>query len=258
MPHSIIKRVWDYCSYDKKFLLFVLVLLFISSLIQNYVQANGKETDLLLLRILIFIIISGYGMSITKSRINHGKRLPKIVIKDIVFLGIKAGITSSIYFFIQIMILTYVGYALGFLLLFNLEELLLNWSETISILLSHEPVSAILFVVAGLVLFYITTFFMEIALAKLADTGSLRAAFNLISIKRSIDVFGWRNYAKDCTLIILTIVILSYLISFNIPFNFIDSIIDMFLSFLIFVTQYLGIGAVYCQIKDLESNEMKD
>ena len=99
---------------------------------------------------------------------------------------------------------------------------------------------------------------MEIALAKLADTGSLRAAFNLMSIKRSIDVFGWRNYAKDCTLIILTIVILSYLISFNIPFNFIDSIIDMFLSFLIFVTQYLGIGAVYCQIKDLESNEIKD
>ena len=97
MPHSIIRRVWDYCSYDKKFLLFVLVLLFISSLIQNYVQANGKETDLLLLRILIFIIISGYGMSITKSRINHGKRLPKIVIKDITFLGIKSSITSFIY-----------------------------------------------------------------------------------------------------------------------------------------------------------------
>ena len=258
MPHNIIKRVWDYCSYNKKFLLFVLVLLFISSLIQNYVQANGKESDLLLLRISIFIIISGYGMSITKSRINHGKRLPKIVIKDIVFLGIKSGLTSFIYFFIQIMILTYVGYALGFLLLFNLEELLLNWSETISILSSHEPVSAIVFVVAGLIIFYVTTFFMEIALAKLADTGSLRAAFNLMSIKRSIDVFGWRNYAKDYNLIVLTIVILSYLISFDIPFNFIDSIIDMFLSFLIFVTQYLGIGAVYCQIKDLESDEIQD
>ena len=109
MPHSIIKKVWDYCSYDKKFLLFVFVLLFISSVIQNYVRANGKEHELLFLQILVFIVISGYGMSITKSRINHGKRLPKIVIKDIVFLGIKAGITSLVYFFIQMMILTYVG-----------------------------------------------------------------------------------------------------------------------------------------------------
>ncbi|MBR4447570.1 DUF4013 domain-containing protein [Methanobrevibacter sp.] len=257
MPHSIIKRVWDYCSYDKKFLLFVFALLFISSLIQNYVYANGNENDLTLLRILVFIIVSGYGMSITRSRINHGKRLPKIVIKDIVFLGIKAGITSSVYFFIQIIILAHVGFALGFHLLFDLEELLLNWSDTISILFYHEPVSAILFVVAGLVLFYVTTFFMEIALAKLADTGSLWASFNLMSIKRSIDVFGWKNYAKDCTLIILAIVILSNLISYNVPFTFIDSIIDMFLSFLIFVTQYLGIGAVYCKIKDLESGHVQ-
>ena len=231
MPHNIIKRVWDYCSYDKKFLLFVFVLLFISSFIQNYVHANGNEYDLFLLRILVFIVICGYGMLITKSRINHGIRLPKIVIKDIMFLGIKSGITSFIYFFIQMMVLTYVGFVLGFFLLFNLEELLLNWSDTMNLLFYHEPVSAILFVIFGSVIFYVTTFFMEIALAKLADTGSLRDAFNLMSIKRSIDVFGWRNYAKDCTLIILTIVILSYLISFDIPFNFIDSIIDMFLPF---------------------------
>ncbi|MGX8694088.1 MAG: DUF4013 domain-containing protein [Methanobrevibacter sp.] len=258
MPHSIIKRVWDYCSYDKKFLLFVFALLFISSSIQNYVQAYGKENDLLLLRILIFIIISGYGMSITRSRINHGKRLPKIVIKDIVFLGIKAGITSSVYFFIQMMILAYVGFAFGFNLLFNLEDLLLNWSDTVNLFLYHDLVSVILFVIVGLVLFYVTTFFMEIALAKLADTGSLWDAFNLMSIKRSIDVFGWRNYAKDYNLIVLTIILLSCLISIDISFNLIDSIIDMFLSFLIFVTQYLGIGAVYCEIKDLESNVVQD
>ena len=96
---------------------------------------------------------------------------------------------------------------------------------------------------------------MEIALAKLADTKSILPALNLLSIKRSIDVIGWRNYAKDCTLIVLTIVILSYFVSHDINFIFIDSIMDMFLSFLIFVTQYLGIGAVYCQIKDLESNQ---
>ena len=63
---------------------------------------------------------------------------------------------------------------------------------------------------------------------------------------------------KDYNLIVLTIILLSYLISIDISFNLIDSIIDMFLSFLIFVTQYLGIGAVYCEIKDLESNVVQD
>ena len=95
---------------------------------------------------------------------------------------------------------------------------------------------------------------MEIALAKVADTKSIWSALNLVSIKRSIDVIGWRNYAKDYTLIVFVIVFLSHLISYDVPFSFLDSIIDMFLSFFIFATQYLGIGAIYCEIKDLESN----
>ena len=257
MPHVIIKKVWDYCSYNKSFLLFIFVLLFVSSLIQNYVRANGDYYDWMLLRILVFVIVSGYGISITRSRINHGKRLPKILIKDIFSLGIKSSIITSIYIFIQGFILTYVCNALGFPP-FDLTELLLNWSDTIHMLFYHEPVSTIIFVFVGAIVFYISTFFMEIALAKLADTKSIWPALNLLSIKRSIDVIGWRNYAKDYTLIVLAIVILSYLLSYDVPFTFIDTLIDMFLSFLIFVTQYLGIGAVYCQIKDLESDGIQD
>ena len=257
MPHVIIKKVWDYCSYNKSFFLFILALLFVSSLIQNYVYSNGNYYDWVLLQILVFIIVSGYGMSITRSRINHGKRLPKIIIKDIFSLGIKSSIITSIYLFIQGYILTYVGYALGFPP-FDLTELLLKWSDTINMLYYHEPVSTIIFVFVGAVVFYISTFFMEIALAKVADTKSIWPALNLLSIKRSIDVIGWRNYAKDYTLIVLAIVILSHLVYYDLPFTFIDSIIDMFLSFLIFVTQYLGIGAVYRKIKDLESDGIPD
>ena len=94
---------------------------------------------------------------------------------------------------------------------------------------------------------------MEIALAKLADTNSFLSAFDLKSIKRSIDVIGWRNYAKEYTMIIFVIVVLSYIVSRDLPSLLLDSIVDMILSFLIFVTQYLGIGAVFCKIKDLES-----
>lgn len=251
MPHVILKRVWDYCSYSKKYLLFIFALLFISSLIQNYIAINGDDMDLNVLTIIVFIVVAGYGMVITRSRINHGKRLPKIVVKDIIFFGIKASIVLSVYLFVQAGILEYVCSLLGFPS-FNLEDLLLFWGDTVDMFYNHDPVNTVLFVIFGAILFYVTTFFMEIALAKLADTKSLWAAFNLVSIKRSIDVIGWRTYAKEYTLIVLTIVILLEIISLELPFTFIDSIVDMILSFFIFVIQYLGIGAVYCTIKDLE------
>ena len=252
MPHVILKRVWDYCTYSKGFFAFILILLFVSSLIQNYVRAAGNSIVWAVLQILVFISVSGYGMLITKSRINHGKRLPKIVVKDIISLGVKSSILMSIYILVQGWILHYVCSFLNFSQ-FNLEEMLLNWTGTIHLLFHHEPITAILFLIFGFAIFYATTFFMEISLAMLADTNSLLSALNLISIKRDIDVVGWRNYAKDYTLIVLAIVILTYLVSFDIPFTFPDSIIDMVLTFLIFATQYLGIGAVYCKIKDLKS-----
>ena len=252
MPHVILKRVWDYCSYNKYFLAFIFALLFISSLIQNYVRVNGDYNDWVLLQTLVFISVSGYGMSITKSRINHGKRLPKIIIKDVIILGIKSAIIISIYIFIQGMILGYFCHSLDFPV-FDLQTMLMNWSDTLHILFAHNPAYTVLFIIFGAILFYVTSFFAEIALAILADTNSILAALNLLSIKRSIDVLGWGNYAKEYTLIILTIVFLSYLVALNIPFTFLDSIVDMFLSFLIFATEFLGIGAVYCRIKDLES-----
>ena len=100
---------------------------------------------------------------------------------------------------------------------------------------------------------YVFSFFMETALARLADTNSIRKSFNFLEIKKNIDAIGWRNYAKEYTLIIVTIVFLSYLSAFSLPFSFLDSLVDMFLSFLIFATQYLGIGAVYSKIKDIEN-----
>jgi hypothetical protein len=252
MPHIILKRVWDYCSYSKKYLVFIMVLLFISSLIQNYVIIHGDSNEINILHLLVLIVVSGYGMVITKDRINHGNRLPKIVVKDILLFGIKSAVVISVYVFVQGKILDYICSPLNFPR-FDLEEMLLNWSETIHMLYSHNPVNTVIFLVVGAILFYVCSFFMEIALARLADTGSLVSSFNFIAIKRSIDAVGWRNYAKDYTLIVFVIVFLSYLMSYEFAFSFLDSIVDMFLAFLIFATQYLGIGAAYCEIKDLET-----
>lgn len=253
MPHVIIKKVWDYCSYNKSFLLFILALFFASSLIQNYVLFNENYIQVIILQLIFFISLTGYGMLITRSRINHGKGLPKIKIKDIAVLGIKANAVMLIYMSIQTFILEKACSLFGFPP-FNLEYMLLSWKETINMFFSHDPANTVLFIIFGSILFYVTAFFMEIALAKLADTGSILKAFNLLSIKRSIDVIGWKKYVKEYTLIVITIVILTELICINLSHTFLDSIIDTILSFFVFATQYLGIGAVYCDIKDLESD----
>jgi hypothetical protein len=221
-------------------------------LIQSYIQIRGNSLEITFINILVFILLGGYGMTITRDRINHGKRLPKIEIRKILVFGIKSTIVIFAYVYVQGVILDFICSPLHFPA-FDLEEMLLEWPHTLHMLYTHNPVNTIIFLVVGAVLFYAFSFFMEIALAKLADTNRILSSFNLISIKRSIDVIGWRNYAKEYTLIILVIVFLSYLMSLEVPFFFIDALKDVFLSFFIFATQFLGIGAIYCRIKDEES-----
>ena len=179
----------------------------------------------------VFVTVVGYGMVITRDRINHCKRLPKIVVKDIIVFGIKASIVMAIYLLVQGIVFDFVCFPLDFPA-FDLEDLLLNWSESIHMLYSHNPIDTLVFLIAGSVLFYAFSFFMEIALARLADTKSMLQSFNFLAIKRNIDTIGWRNYAKEFTLIIFAIVFLSYLMLFDFPVTFLDSLVDMFLSFL--------------------------
>ena len=251
MPLSIIKKVWDYCSYSMWFLAFIFILLLVSEFIQNYVQVRVDYGYWMVIQFIIFALLAGYGMQITRDRINHGVRLPKIIIKDVVFFGFKATIVYFFYFFIQGYVLDFICSPLNFPN-FNLEEMLFHWSDTLYMLYYHNPIKTIIFLVVGSILFYCTVFFMEIALARLADTRSMLQSFNFIAIVRNISTFGWRNYARDYTIIVLAIVILLFLESFQLPNPILDDFVDTLLEFLIFATQYLGIGAVYCDIKDME------
>lgn len=100
-------------------------------------------------------------------------------------------------------------------------------------------------------------FFIEIALAKLADTGSIRDSFNLINIKKTIDVIGWRLYAKHYTVIILLLGFFSLLIDIDTPFFVFDFIFKVFLGLLLFTAQYWGIGAVYRIFKRKQTNNLQ-
>lgn len=247
------KKVVEYCTYNKAF--FILVLILFGTL--NYIFiVYGSDDIFSFLFVLYFIycIISGYGMTITRDRINNGGRLPKIMIKDVLSLGVKSVIVSSVYLAVQGYVLDFICSPLNFPD-FDLEEMLLDFSDTLNMLFSHNPFDTLFFIIVGSILFFVTAFFMEIALARLADTGSIISAFNLRGIKEDIDLIGWRHYAKDYTLIVIAIVIFTYLKLLVVPVSFLNFIWDTLLDLFVFATQYLGIGAVYSRVKEKKSSK---
>jgi hypothetical protein len=190
-------------------------------------------------------------MSITRSRINHGYRLPKIKILETVSFGIKAYIVFAVYLFVQAVIMDMVSRSFG-IPVFDLKDLFLHLSGYL-FLIYDDPAYSAVFIIMGGFSFYVTSFFAEIGIARLADTKSVLSAFNFVAIVRSINIFGWRNYARDLTSLVLALVILTYLKSIVLPYSLADNLWEMVLGFLIFATEFLGIGAVYCNIKDKET-----
>ena len=247
MPLVKMKKVWTYCTYNKPFFLLIPLLYGILNFFQDVYGDTGDGWMLLIL-FAVSILIIGYGMTITHDRINNGVTLPKIMIKDVIVLGVKSYIVFIVYLFIQGSILDWISSPFNFPS-FELEEMLLDLPNTMNMLISHNHVHAIIFVVVGSILFYITSFFMEIAIARLADTGQILSAFKFNSIKKDIDTIGWKHYAKHYTLIILAIVLFGSLSYVKIPNLILNYIWAIILNFLMFTTQFLGIGAIYSEIK---------
>lgn len=249
-PFVILKRVWNYCTYNKPFFILILILFGILNYVEDF-YSFGKMGFLYFS--LINVLIFGYGMTITRDRISGGFRLPKIVVFDVLNLGIKSSIVFGVFVVVQGLIMGLVCYPLNFPD-FNLEEMLTDFPQTLHTLFSHDPVDTFTFIVLGAIVFYVTTFFIEIALARLADTGSLLSAFNLLEIEKDISLLGWRNYAKDYTFIVLAIVIISYLGELPIPNPYLNYLWVILSDLFIFATQFMGIGAIYSIIKEKKSN----
>ena len=203
-----------------------------------------KELLRVILGILLTILVNGYGLCITKEVMNNRNSLPKIeFFKSFVF-GIKASIVIIIYTAVQFLVLTFVSlvFDFPFISIKEGEILLLNVG---SLFTAHGSLETILFIVFVIITFYISTFFLEIALARLADKGKITSALNLYAIKRCLGTIGWGSYTLDYTKLILAIAILAY-IKYGIDFVFIgNEVLDMLIGVLIFITEFIGIGMIY-------------
>ncbi len=250
MPLKRLNYTWDYCKTNPIGFAIIAILLFsINYLNQNASYYRMRYQVLFLSSALIItIFIYGYGMVITKDIIRDGKKLPKIFLKECFVYGVKSFIITTIYTTIQSLILLYIAKRFYFPQ-FELRNAMINLPETLKMFFVNEPVSTFEFILISIIATYITVFFMEISLARLADGGKILDSFNVPAIKRCIDTIGWRNYAIDYTKLLLAIVILAYL-QYRINYlGHYDYIINMILGLFIFVIQYIGIGKIYKEYK---------
>lgn len=238
MPFDIIKNSVEYCTENKLFFIFVLCVLFGLRYLTNLVDS------IILGPVITAIFMMGYGLQVTEDIIKGGKRLPKLMPIKILNYGIKGYLIFFIYVVFQLLLLSIIAMNLNFPPL-SIEDFVLRYDEFLPLLMKHDAFSGLVFVISTFLVIYVTTFFMELALARFADGGSLINAFNFPRIKRAIDIIGWRNYAWSYTKIIISILLLTQLTYYTIPIKIIDSVVDALLGFLIFVIEYMGIGLVY-------------
>ena len=248
MPIKIIKKSFEYSTYNIFFFIFVLILMFLCQILSDIVDSVLVGFSLMCL------IMMGYGLQVTRDVINGGVRLPKIMPFQTLIFGVKGSIISLFYYFIQTFLLFLISVNLNFPDSFNIKEFFLNYSKTMYLFRHHDPVSFTIFVLSSIIVVYITVFFMEIALGSLADDGKLENSFNFRKIKRVIDIIGWRSYIIDYTKIILSIIILTFLLNHPVlRFEILDNLLDAVFFFLIFIVQYIGIGQIFSQYKEKKS-----
>ncbi|AMD16991.1 hypothetical protein TL18_02505 [Methanobrevibacter sp. YE315] len=245
MPNQILKGSVKYCLGNKLFFIYVFVQFLLFECITNKVGGLLKTTSL-----IVLLVVLGYGLKVTQDVMNGGTSLPKIKLNELINFGLKGIVVYTFYLTIQASILGLISMKLSFPE-FDIEEMILNLPETVSLFYEHDPISFILFIVLGLLTVYGTIFFMEIALARLADGGRLKEAFDFRGIKRSIEVIGWKNYTIDYTKIVLAVVILVFLNGIFKAYGDISIIAGVITDMLAFTVEYRGIGNIYKEYKEL-------
>ena len=240
MPVNVIKGSLKYCLENKWFFGFVIILFFTIEFLTEIVNTLFSYLG----SVIFIIITTGYGIQIIQDIINGGTRLPKIMPKKAIVLGVKGFIIRAVYFMVQLFLLVLISASLNFPT-FRLKEFFINYNEAIHLMLTHNMVDFAIFVISGFAISYVTIFFMEFSLARLADGGQLRKSFNFPRVKHAIDVIGWKRYTISYSKIILAVLVLLSINKFFDPYRGVNIIVGTFTWVMSFVVEFRGMGNIY-------------
>lgn len=239
MPITVIKGSFQYAVKNKLFFLFVSALIFVL-----YYFSEIYDPTMFVLTFLSIFCLVGYGLQITEDVINGGTRLPKIMPKKLINLGVKGFIIHFFYLLIQVAILGSIAGILNSPV-FEMEELLIDLPKLLMLFFNHDWISCIIFFISGFVVYYVTVFFKELSLAIFANSKDFKRAFNLRQIKRAIDIIGWRRYTIGYSKIIFSVMFLVFFAHMFHSHRVIEGMIVFLCYFTSFIIEYRGIGNVY-------------
>ena len=251
----LLKGSFKYCFANRRAMVNVIILAALlnttvfATLLQPFFKPSLTGISESFWGVLISLVLAvGYGLVVTRDLINGGKGLPKLFTWDTLKFGLKGLPVLTFYSLIQVILMEFVADMFDFPA-FDLEDMLLEITSTFKLLFTHDPASTFLFFAISFILFFISVFFMEVALAQLADTGRFLDAFNIRLSIQNIRKIGLISYAGDVIYVTLTIVILTFISDWLDPYpilNFVGAILN---SVLIFVIQFGAIGIVFRDAK---------
>jgi hypothetical protein len=253
---DFIKIAYNYCSFNKAFLILILSLMAISNYLSKVFITDGNLLTAFSMRAIFLFIFWGYGLQITEDVVLGGERLPKILPRKILRFGVKGVTAYLFYIMIQIVLLSIISVNFGFPIV-GASDLLLDLNGIASLYYAHNPKDFIIFIILDFIITYITVFFMEIGLARITDNENLRDAFNFKQIWETIKIIGIKKYSIEYTYIILSIVIITFFKNFFDLLPYLNFVTDLFLELLLFVIEFMSIGLIYRKSKIIILEDMK-
>lgn len=247
MTLEILKGSIRYATKNKAFFIYTLIII----TLLEYTIDFGEGYIFYTAIIELFVLV-GYGLKVTKDVIDGGDCLPTLTLKELFNFGYKGSIIYVFYIGLQFILIRIICAIFNFPN-FDIEDLIVEFHETIHMFLTHDIASFVLFVLFGILIVYATMFFTKIALGTLADGGSIKDAFNFSRIRRILDIIGLKEYVIDYSKIILSVVILMFINKIFDSTGILSVIVGIVANFLIFIIEFRGVGLIYREYLELKS-----
>lgn len=216
----------------------------------------------LIFSLLIGLVLSGYLISIVKSGINHDGEVPDFEWKENFLTGINNYVVTFVYLLIPTIIVLIVGYLTnvhGSIMkvvqeittqIYNvyMGSSIVIAFDAISRTISKLPGSLAIPIIVALVLFIIFLFLQTMAEGRLAKTGDLMEALNLLEAAKDITRIGVGKVIMLIIALVVTVIVIEIITSFIFSFLPFLSVLSIIITpYLLFFTQR-AIGLLYSDI----------
>jgi len=164
-----------------------------------------------IISLIINLIIVGYSFSIIRDTVNNIDTVPELDIGSNIVNAIKILLISIAYYIIPLIIIILVAIATG--AFDNLAQVIaLSGGAISNELAANLFVSFFTVMIVGIILLIIVALIETIGIARFAEKGNMKAAFEFSEIFNTIKKIGWGKYIVWYILLCIIIFIIGFII----------------------------------------------